>query len=366
MQKEWIRALVALLLLALGASLGRAAAPVVPAADLGTAFSYQGSLMDGGSPATGSYDLTFGLVDAATSTTLATLTKENVPVAGGLFTVQLDFGADAFTGASRSLRIGARPGSSTGAFVLLSPLQPLTASPYALGLRPGARVSGTQAGGSALTVENKSTANQSYALYAHGSGLTSSDSYTYGVYGRSSAFRGTGVYGWADHANGQGYGVVGHSVSAQGTGVYGLAEPGGIGVYGKVTNPGGTAGKFENTGGGRAVAALGNAVQTRTGFGLAKAAVYIGRDGTILRSFDDGWGYGDGTQITCTAHGDGWYQVDFNFRVNDRYIVVTPADSSYSAAFQFNPWENDEIYVQTRSLGYESDWRDGPFMVLVF
>jgi hypothetical protein len=33
----------------------------------GTAFTYQGRLNDGGSPASGSYDLTFALFDAATS-----------------------------------------------------------------------------------------------------------------------------------------------------------------------------------------------------------------------------------------------------------------------------------------------------------
>jgi hypothetical protein len=103
-------------------------------AALGTAFTYQGRLTDGGSPANGTYDFQFKLYDAASSGTQvgSTVTKEDVTVTDGLFTVELDFGSGVFTGDARYLEIGVRPGSSTGTYTTLSPRQALTATPYAL------------------------------------------------------------------------------------------------------------------------------------------------------------------------------------------------------------------------------------------
>ena len=82
-----------------------------------TAFTYQGRLTDGGNPANGPYDLQLVLFDAATGGAQvgATLTRDDVPVANGLFTVSLDFGT-AFAGAKRWLELRVRPGSSTGAY----------------------------------------------------------------------------------------------------------------------------------------------------------------------------------------------------------------------------------------------------------
>ncbi|MDQ7029822.1 MAG: hypothetical protein Q9O62_08615 [Ardenticatenia bacterium] len=104
------------------------------AAPVGTAFTYQGRLTDGGSPANGAYDFQFKLYDAATggSQVGSTVTKDDVAVSDGLFTVDLDFGSGAFDGNARWLEIGVRPGGSTGAYTTLSPRQALTATPYAL------------------------------------------------------------------------------------------------------------------------------------------------------------------------------------------------------------------------------------------
>jgi hypothetical protein len=99
-----------------------------------TAFTYQGKLTDAANPANGSYDLQFKLFDALSGGTQqgASVTLENVAVANGIFTVQLDFGAAAFPGAARWLEIGVRPGTSTGAFTTLTPRQPINATPYAM------------------------------------------------------------------------------------------------------------------------------------------------------------------------------------------------------------------------------------------
>ena len=99
----------------------------------GTGFTYQGKLIDGGVPANGTYDFQFRLFDALISGNQvgSTITQPGVTVTNGLFTVQLDFG-NVFNGTALYLEIGVRPGSSSGSYTTLSPLQPLSPTPYAL------------------------------------------------------------------------------------------------------------------------------------------------------------------------------------------------------------------------------------------
>jgi hypothetical protein len=102
-------------------------------AALGTGFTYQGRLTDGGAPANGTYDLQFKLYDALSGGNQvgSTVTLGDVTVTAGLFTVQLDFG-NVFDGTALYLQIGVRPGTSTGAYTTLTPRQLLSATPYAL------------------------------------------------------------------------------------------------------------------------------------------------------------------------------------------------------------------------------------------
>src|SRR5258707_4687967 len=74
-----------------------------------TSFTYQGRLTDSGTPATGNYDLQFILFDnVAGGTQIGTpQTIPNIAVSAGIFTVQLNFGANAFSGTSRFLEISA-------------------------------------------------------------------------------------------------------------------------------------------------------------------------------------------------------------------------------------------------------------------
>lgn len=100
----------------------------------GSGFTYQGRLTDQGSPANGWYDMVFQLsADAAGSSLIGSeLEKGDLSVVNGLFAVKLDFGASAFPGQARWLRIGVRPGTSTGSYTYLAPLQELTPGPYAI------------------------------------------------------------------------------------------------------------------------------------------------------------------------------------------------------------------------------------------
>ena len=105
-------------------------------APAGTGFTYQGRLVDNGSPANDSYDIQFLLFDAAVAGTQigATVTHNDLAISQGFFTVELDFGTGAFGGGGRWLEIAVRPGSSPGAYTTLSPRQKLSPTPSALSL----------------------------------------------------------------------------------------------------------------------------------------------------------------------------------------------------------------------------------------
>ena len=96
-----------------------------------TSFTYQGSLTDNGGLADGIYDFEFDLfAGAAGGASLGTSTASTVDVVGGIFSVQLDFGASAFDGSYRFLEISTRfNGDPT--FTTLTPRVPIDSVPYA-------------------------------------------------------------------------------------------------------------------------------------------------------------------------------------------------------------------------------------------
>jgi hypothetical protein len=109
------------------------AGPSYAQAPVGTAFTYQGQLKDGGMPADGDYDFVFRLYDADTGGAQVggDVTVDAWPVVDGLFTLQLDFGGAALNGDARWLEIQVR-GAGQVDYETLSPRQPLNAAPYAL------------------------------------------------------------------------------------------------------------------------------------------------------------------------------------------------------------------------------------------
>ncbi len=98
-----------------------------------TAFTYQGKLTDGNLPATGTYDFQFKCFDALSGSGQqgSTMTVAAVQVTNGIFTVELDFGAGAFSGADRFLEIAVKP-TGNPSFTSLSPRQPVTPTPYSI------------------------------------------------------------------------------------------------------------------------------------------------------------------------------------------------------------------------------------------
>jgi hypothetical protein len=106
------------------------------AAPMGTAFTYQGRLIDANSPANGLYDLQFKLYDANVAGTQkgSTINIGEVDVIDGYFTVKLDFGSEVFDGNECWLDVGVRPGdlNDPNVYTTLSPRQEVTPKPYAL------------------------------------------------------------------------------------------------------------------------------------------------------------------------------------------------------------------------------------------
>jgi trimeric autotransporter adhesin len=150
----------------------------------GTAFTYQGRLNDGGSPAHGTYDFRFKLFEDSLGNTQAGSTQlaGGVPVTNGLFLVTIDFGAGIFTGSNYWLEVDVRT-NGAASYTGLTPLQAVTPTPYAIfantasnlsgtlpagqlsGMVPSANLTGTY--GNAVTFNN---AGNSFS--GNGSGLT--------------------------------------------------------------------------------------------------------------------------------------------------------------------------------------------------
>ncbi len=141
-----------------------------------TAFTYQGSLQNGGTPANGNYDLEFKLFDLAVAGAQqgSTLQRLNVVVTNGVFTVSLDFGAGTLPGADRFLDISVRTASG-GAFTPLTPRQKVNSAPYAVkSLNAASADSVTVAGvpsGSGNYIQNGTSPQASSNFSISGNGL---------------------------------------------------------------------------------------------------------------------------------------------------------------------------------------------------
>jgi hypothetical protein len=276
---------------------------------LGTAFTYQGQLKQGGTPVNGTCTaITFKLYDQLSSGTQIgpTVTKNNVQATDGFFSVELDFGSGAFTGDERYLEIEVNCGAGTE---ILSPRQKLTATPYALGLRPGATIEGT---GTVLTVNTSGSGSRAISGSATGGANPA------GVYGTSSSSSGRGVFGEATNTSGSNSGVRGETAStnSNATGVFGLVSSSagtGAGVKGQNNGTGGYG--VWGQGGNGAVGVLGQ-TNSASDYGV--------------------WAYNSGSGTALRAEGSGnlieaWdlSPVNLRFRVDNDGNVT--ADGTYTS-----------------------------------
>ena len=97
-----------------------------------SAFTYQGRLLDNGSPSRGSYDFQFAIIEENGKVVEDAKTNMVVEVTNGLFTVTIDAPPNVFDGNPRFLEIGVRTNGSSADYVILDPPQPITSTPYAI------------------------------------------------------------------------------------------------------------------------------------------------------------------------------------------------------------------------------------------
>jgi len=163
----------------------------------GTAFTYQGRLNIGGTPANGYYDLVFSVYASSNGTSdfFAFYTNSAVTVSNGLFTVPVDFGAFVFSGPDRWLQIDARTNGS-GPYAPLSPREKLTPTPYAITAENVA--SGGLAGFYTNALAFNNPAN---SFFGNGGGLTNVNAQTLGGLGTNAFWRTTGNAGTTPGVN---------------------------------------------------------------------------------------------------------------------------------------------------------------------
>jgi hypothetical protein len=192
--------------------------------------------------------------DAACATSpLSTISKTGVPVTNGHFSVNLTVDPAIFNGQGLWIRL--QVGSTLLACQAILPV------PYALSLRPGARIVGaavsTSFGGAVFNVDNTSSSSSYPAFFVRSATASA-------VYGRST--NGSGVYGVSSKNYGvQAYsssGTAGRFESSSGYAVWGTTYGGdhwdhggyftanyGVGVWGQSTNNYGVRGKGDKMGG---------------------------------------------------------------------------------------------------------------------
>jgi hypothetical protein len=183
------------------------AMPVSAQTPVTTTFTYQGQLRQDGAPAEGLYDLRFTLHDAADGGNVVSgpLEMFYVNVAGGLFTVPLDFGA-VYDSNARWIEVEVKVAEGAE-YTLLSPRQELTGTPYALGLRlPLTATAAVDPGSAALALTATGGGGAMAGTTSGGGGEAAVSGITFGgasgVSGQCYDSSGDGVTGYSTYGNG--------------------------------------------------------------------------------------------------------------------------------------------------------------------
>lgn len=116
-------------------------------AQMDNSFTYQGELLDNGSPANDTYDFQVVMLDGNAGQVGVTSQHNGVQVANGLFSLNVSFGIAMFDGYENYyFEVSVRKTSVGGAYTTLSPLQQLQSVPLASNL-----VNGNATAGQVLT-----------------------------------------------------------------------------------------------------------------------------------------------------------------------------------------------------------------------
>ncbi|HQU82508.1 MAG TPA: hypothetical protein PKY59_05275 [Pyrinomonadaceae bacterium] len=280
----------------------------------GNAFSFQGKLNDGTSPANGRYDLEFKLFDAITGGTQIgpTVSRPGTTLINGVFSVALDFGAQAFQNPnSIFIEIAIRPFGSPNQLTILGPRQQLTVVPFA------------------SRSQNATNADSSQNSAQLG-GVAASEYIT----------RTNGV---ADFIRNSTQTQTNSNFNISGTGTINgnLSVGGNQSLTGNLVSNG-------------SLQISGNARQDIAANGLVKAMLFVNSSGQVVRCYN-------GVNNTSTGNcgftitfplGEfaGVYRINFGFPISNRFVSVTarypnvPANA-YNAGANYREFDNTSIEV---------------------
>jgi len=307
---------------------GEAQGDLSIAAAVESKINYQGMLEESGQPVTGSRDMRFRLYSNSTCTTQVggEIVKNGVQITAGLFSIELPVTQSDFNG--QGLWVRTRVGTT---WIGCQEILPV---PYALSLRPGAKIEGAP------------------GLTGNLVGASTVDGKVKGSLVQGMAVAGAGVYGFN---------------SAIGFGVYGETQGdlGIAGVYGKSNHRSGAGGHFVNDAGGFAGYFEGDVGQTRAGAGLVKTAIYAHCGNTssvIYRHFNN---VNNNAFSIANGAGAGQCTIDLNFDLRDRFWVVSSYGAMmHSAGCHLKPGTTDElICLRWSSASYGIN---GGIMILVY
>ncbi len=361
------------------------------AGNLGNVFSYQGKLNLNGTAVNGSCDFQFSLYDAAGSGTPPTggtilgaaQTLLNVNVVQGLFTVTLngggEFGANAFVGQERWLQIAVRHPAGSGAYTTLAPRQKLDPSPFALALRPGAKIAASISG-AVMTVANSlaSGAGNAAILAQTASGAAvrgeSADDNGFGVAGFKSGYSASDYTDQSYYRPGGLFGgktgAAGVTKQIDGAGLFGWYRggttnpPAGAGVLGISSSSTAYAGMFRSS--------TGHGVYIESAYGkngiLMYGNSYIYGNSTVTGVKSAAVEAGDETRLLyCEESTEVWFS-DYGFgqlRKGAAEIALDPVfartvDLSQPYHVFLQPYGDANLYVENRSpQGFAVRLRDG-------
>lgn len=376
-----------------------------------TSFIYQGKLTDIETPQA-SYQMRFELYDALAGGGQigASITNNSVAVTEGVFSVTLDFGAEAFYGADRFLEIAVKRNASAS-FTILSPRQQIRSIPYAArALNAGRadlaldsnRLGGIDAAayvttaGAGNAFVNNATTQQAGNFNISGNGIvgdtlavgtTPNLGFKFDVSGNTRMTTANGaVITFASPNSESGMSTIFNGGRADlrfdGLAVKLIAGPAG-------GPPSSASGITINTAGNIGVGTVnplgklhvaGNTVQDRDKGGMVKAMLYV--DGiqfnpAIIRCYNGVTGASSGNcGFTVSQNSEGIYDIGFGFQVSDRFITVTAQSgppliigagtTNYGTNFNFNSQNNTSLTVTTFYSANSEGRKSGRFMILVY
>ena len=266
-------------------------AGIVSAATVTQNITYQGKLTDAaGNPLTGTYSVTFKLYDVSSGGTALATDIHSVTASKGLFTTQITADPGIFDG--RAVWLGVKVGSDAE----MTPRQEIRPVPYALGLRPGAVITGDAGANPSLKVIN--TGNNVAALLAGTTGTNSP----------------------ALFANALGASPAVYASSPNDIGVYGIGKTGAF----FTTNLAGSAGNVYP--------------------GVNVSTVYSYNDGVLINTIGN-WSNGVTAQ-TWGANSGGVYAVT-NGDHSAGVMAITSGNSSDGVYAWTNRDDSEGVYAQT-------------------